>query len=699
MSDSLKIQVIVDGSQVTAGMSNVTSAVDAATAKIKASFGSLADAPAGIQTALLVLQTASRQTAAAVAEATAAINQLGGASSGASGEVKGLGDSGQETAAKMTGMERAMALASGRMLGMAAGAGMLGGSLGRVGAASSAIGPLLSAAFPVIAIAAFVDILGLAYDKIIEITNGWAGWDKEAQQMYDLLIGLNQQTIAFNANLAIEKLRLNEIGLKDTALGLQKEKDLKSELTIRTDELAASLARENSIRTKLAGSPHDVDVINPETGITETVLDVTTPAKDEATRLNKELEEAIKNSQKLSEDIRKLKEVSIPAGQKDTQKDRNADAERAAEFNDKLIADTKKLADEDLKALAVKKELEKQADQELNKNDSTSQDLSDMRILADAQEKFDQDRLTDVKNSAVAQIDVEQDRVKELARLGKLTTNQALQQLNDLEAQKLALETAYLQKRMADVEARFVDDDAQAYVRDRAEFSRLLTDKQKAEDAYQKNRQKNINAAATAEQATWNKMAEGITRIMDQAVQGIVMGTQRFSTAFAHMIDGMLAKFIEAMLQMVEQWILTHVLMLTIKKSTQQQEVLSDAKAAAAAAWKAVAGIPIIGPVLAPIAAATAFAGVEAFSAEGGMVVPADNTLSLLHANEMVLPANLSSGIKDLIGNGAGGQGVSIHYAPQVRAMDARGVEDVLSKNATALTKIIKRELRRTNQI
>jgi len=125
------------------------------------------------------------------------------------------------------------------------------------------------------------------------------------------------------------------------------------------------------------------------------------------------------------------------------------------------------------------------------------------------------------------------------------------------------------------------------------------------------------------------------------------------------MINDMTAKFIAAMERQAMEWVATHVFMLAIKKSEQQKEVLSDAKAGAAAAWKAVVGIPIIGPILAPIAAATAFAGIEAFSAEQGMLVPGSGGLTMLHPHEMVLPSNLSTGVQAAIDRGGFGGGSS----------------------------------------
>jgi hypothetical protein len=214
MSDSLKIQVIVDGAQVTAGMANVTSTVEAATSKIKAAFGSVANAPEGIQAALMVLQTSARQSADAVAAATAAINALGQSAAAAAPEVAEVGKAAQAAEVQMTGMDRAMAMATGRVAGMSVGLGMAGGALGRVGAMSETLGPLLAAAFPIIIIGAAVDLLAKLPDLIGEIADKYAGWDKAAQKTYDDLVAGNRRVMEENVRLADQIEAINLIGVE-----------------------------------------------------------------------------------------------------------------------------------------------------------------------------------------------------------------------------------------------------------------------------------------------------------------------------------------------------------------------------------------------------------------------------------------------------------------------------------------------------
>src|ERR1700720_4171157 len=163
MADSLNIQVIVDGTQITAGMSGVTDAVDAATAKIKVSFGSLADAPAGIQNALLILQTSSRQTAEAVGEATASINQLGTASSAAAPEVEAL-DVAVNNSGRSANNARAAFMALNSELGLKGNR-----ALGSFIAQSQTLGPALNAAFTGIAIFGFIQLAAMAADKLARL--------------------------------------------------------------------------------------------------------------------------------------------------------------------------------------------------------------------------------------------------------------------------------------------------------------------------------------------------------------------------------------------------------------------------------------------------------------------------------------------------------------------------------------------------
>src|SRR5439155_12734922 len=109
--------------------------------------------------------------------------------------------------------------------------------------------------------------------------------------------------------------------------------------------------------------------------------------------------------------------------------------------------------------------------------------------------------------------------------------------------------------------------------------------------------------------------------------------------AMADTWNAMATNVIENLIKVAAQVLIMHLLHVTMT----QKEALTDAKAAAIKAAKAVADVPVIGPILAPIAAAGTFASLAAFmSFDKGGIMPADN-LAMLHKNEMVLDPHLSA--------------------------------------------------------
>lgn len=123
--------------------------------------------------------------------------------------------------------------------------------------------------------------------------------------------------------------------------------------------------------------------------------------------------------------------------------------------------------------------------------------------------------------------------------------------------------------------------------------------------------------------------------------------------------------------------------------ATAVKNIMTSAWEAMAAAWKAVVGIPVVGPALAVAAAGATFAGVSALagrvaSAEGGYDIPAGvNPMTQLHEREMVLPAKQADVIRDLADGGGGGAAPEINI--HIQALDGQSVRRVLMQNSDAL--------------
>ena len=174
----------------------------------------------------------------------------------------------------------------------------------------------------------------------------------------------------------------------------------------------------------------------------------------------------------------------------------------------------------------------------------------------------------------------------------------------------------------------------------------------------------------------------GISNQVNQNVMQWMQGHETFGRMAQKMWLGIASAAISGLMRVAEQ----ELIGLAVHSTVLKQEQLANAKAAASGAYKSVVGIPYVGPILAPIAAATAFAATAAFE-QGGIV---ENTGgALVHKNEMVLPAHLSKFVQDAAaqraGNetGAGGGDEHFHYSPtiSINAIDKNGMEDALREH------------------
>lgn len=125
----------------------------------------------------------------------------------------------------------------------------------------------------------------------------------------------------------------------------------------------------------------------------------------------------------------------------------------------------------------------------------------------------------------------------------------------------------------------------------------------------------------------------------------IITGQKTLAQGFIDIWNRAAELFIQNILKMVEQMIVAYA----TQSALQKTSILKTAGHAAAEAFDAMAGIPIIGPELGAVAAAATFAAVVAFgSFEQGGIVPSTG-MHYLHENEMVLPKNISGPLQTLM--------------------------------------------------
>jgi len=274
-----------------------------------------------------------------------------------------------------------------------------------------------------------------------------------------------------------------------------------------------------------------------------------------------------------------------------------------------------------------------------------------------------------------------------------------------LQSEQASLRNFYLQKRAL---AAGSAAELRAIARQEANDNRQIDS-----EILQQQRQ-----AADAQAKAWKDSADTVAGAINGQVNGMLRGTTSVSQAFKNMA----ATGIEDAIKAVIKWGLEHTATVAMnvaglgvqtaattaatatqtatlaagmaaQKAINATAVQGDAGRAAAGAYAAVAGIPIIGPVLAPAAAAVAFGAVEAFGSfdVGSWQLPGD-TLAQVHKGEMIVPAAATPWAQSLMANaaagnsgGSGGGDTHHHWNIASNARDprevAKEVADVFVRN------------------
>jgi hypothetical protein len=209
----------------------------------------------------------------------------------------------------------------------------------------------------------------------------------------------------------------------------------------------------------------------------------------------------------------------------------------------------------------------------------------------------------------------------------------------------------------------------------RAENIRQETKKAKKQDSDKAEKSDDEQRSENRRRGTFDALQRDVSQGFSQAFNRVLRDGQRFRDAMADIARDVSAAFVDAAAQLAINWLRAQIEMTLASEgqaavrgavgateagassaksvSSTIGSILNDAARAAAAAFASIAAIPIVGPFLAPGAAATAYGATAAFAgavvpfAERGFDVPAD-TFAYLHKDEMVLPAALADRIRGL---------------------------------------------------
>jgi hypothetical protein len=303
--------------------------------------------------------------------------------------------------------------------------------------------------------------------------------------------------------------------------------------------------------------------------------------------------------------------------------------------------------------------------------------------------------------------------IQEQTQLGKESGSEEIAQLKDLLDSEWALQQDYYEKKLAAAEN---DARTQEKLTEEEElaYQKYLTDKQKLD-----------TQAVQDSQKQWESLLQPIQRALDTSITGIILGTTTVQKALSNLAQSIIAEFVNSAIKSVFGQ-LGKLLGSSLaggggsSGSGGDQDFLGGITGAgedivgggvsqglfgsggflgALGLGSLVSGGGIFGSLFGGIGSLFGFEhGGIVPSAQGGWMVPS-TSLAMLHANEMVLPANISQGLQSMIagsggggGGGASGGGANVMF--NVSAIDSQSVAKFFQSNGSVLVAAINRATR-----
>ena len=250
---------------------------------------------------------------------------------------------------------------------------------------------------------------------------------------------------------------------------------------------------------------------------------------------------------------------------------------------------------------------------------------------------------------------------------------------------------------------------------DAAADEKLWREELVAYQNFQNDKEKLDLQAAQTSQRTWQSLMQPIQRAFDTSITGMILGTTTLQKAVANIAQSILAEFVNLGVKMATNWIASELAMTTATQAGAAARTAADGEGMAAGlAIKAANAIKSIGtdsaqafsgifaflaPIMGPAAAGPAAAGEATVmaaasgiaSAAAGWVVPSDQ-LAMVHQNEMILPANISQSLQNMISaNGGAGAGAVV---VNVSAIDSQDVKRFFQSNGSLLVNALNKAMR-----
>ena len=334
------------------------------------------------------------------------------------------------------------------------------------------------------------------------------------------------------------------------------------------------------------------------------------------------------------------------------------------------------------------------------------------RKSAQQQMQIDLIRAQSARDAELSRIQEAEAVAQHQVNLGRMSKDELLALQAQLNAERLAAEQQFIAAKQ---QIALQDPD------NPVELERIEAEKAEIRKRYSAQGMEIQRQQALESQGIWSDLSNTVSGLWDKGVQAMMNGTLTWASAVRAVGAEVARWFLSDVVgKKVKAWLagetaqtgataagtaarlalegVAALKSMALWAKTAVTNIMSSAWEAMAGAYKAIVGIPYVGPVLAPIAAGVAFAGVATLasrvtaSAAGGYDIPAgENPLTQLHAREMVLPAKQADVIRRMAdGGGDDARPIEVHVHQNVSAWDSVDARRALMDNQPALIEAIK---------
>jgi len=290
------------------------------------------------------------------------------------------------------------------------------------------------------------------------------------------------------------------------------------------------------------------------------------------------------------------------------------------------------------------------------------------------------------RDAALAGIDEEQRAAQLKEQLGLETKAELIAQETQFEDKRFEIVSSALEERLA-----LMANDPNT---NPVEMQRIKNEILEIERQHQAKINE-LHGQATEESTLQSRTAaDSIGQSWGQSIAKMATLQASFGATVKSMYMAVVDVVSNALAKMIGDWIAQQLKMMIFNKlfktTTAAGQITANAGIAGSAAFASTAAIPIVGPALAPAAAALATAGALSFlpmaSAANGYDIPGGiNPVTQLHEREMVLPEEHADTIRNMKDGGQAPIG-DIH----IHAMDTRSVRKFVMDNKHEIAAAVK---------